>query len=152
MNKSEIENLWKFLKSEDLALAQMGLAMAKGIRDEKPKTELEKIIKDQEYHNFTMKIYNKSNSVMASSKNFECEVSYNRYQVRVWYWFSVIDMMNDDEIEYNYSLDHYNKYKKELAELNNECSIGPNVVCKCSIDFHGNMCMCVDCLGGGFHD
>ena len=117
--KQEYKNIWKFLKSEDIGLAQMGLSMAKGIS----KGDL----MDNDYFDFRMRVYKKSNAINDKStkishhqyvSEFGNEIDYLTEQVRVWYWFSVVAIMAYTTQEsINVCLEKHNDYKIHLAEV-----------------------------------
>jgi|TARA_R100001163_G_C5058366_1_gene194975 hypothetical protein len=108
MNK-EFKNIWRFIKSENPALATMGISMANGLNNQDNTNyrnsdnivsmlELKSMIQDK---------------VDFLYKNIP-DVINPKLQCKQWFWFyiSALIMGNQDRADYNLNI--YNSYQKEV--------------------------------------
>ena len=101
----EFKNIWKFLRTEEIGLARMAVSMMNGIKDDSENVA--------SYYELETKVFNVSGKTNETEfHGCECSICYNKNQVRIWYWFLVIALLQDREIKN--CLEEYHRYEKEL--------------------------------------
>ena len=108
MNK-EFKNIWKFIKSENPALATMGVSMANGLNNE-ANTNYKNSDNVVSMLELKTLIHNKVDFL---NENI-LDVLNPKLQCKQWFWFyvSALIMGNQDRADYNLNI--YNNYQKEV--------------------------------------
>ena len=106
MNK-EYKNIWKFIQSEEPALASMGLAMANGLNemDNTNYKNSDNIVSHLELEN---KLQDKLISLPY------CDTLNPRPQMEMWFWYYVIALIQGRQACANENLTTWERYRKEV--------------------------------------
>ena len=106
MNK-EYKNIWKFIQTEEPALASMGLAMANGLNemDNTNYKNSDNIVSHLELEN---KLQDKLISLPF------CDTLNPRPQMELWFWYYAIALIQNSEDRANHCLNIWERYRKEV--------------------------------------
>jgi len=106
MNK-EYKNIWKFIQTEEPALASMGLAMANGL-NEMDNTNYKNSDNVVSYLELNQKITDYNNSIPM------CDTLNPKPQLKAWFWLYVVALMQGSVDRANHCLTIWESYRKEV--------------------------------------
>ena len=101
MNK-EYNNIWKFIKSEDIGIARMAISMDIGL-----KALNENVVSHLELYKLIM---DKTDFYIENIPDTLCP----KLQLKIWFWFYICALIQNREDGAEYNLGIYNSYLKEV--------------------------------------
>jgi len=108
MNK-EFKNIWKFIKSENPALANMGITMANGLND----------MDNTKYQNSDnivsmLELKQKVYDYVDNKVELLCDTLNPKPQMKSWFWHYVIALIQGRNDDANHNLIIWESYRKEV--------------------------------------